>query len=146
MVDTFRDRFCEYASKYSSNGARGTRLDIDSEVPLSALTPGLVEAVGWLEPYGAGNPRPRLLAGPVTAVGSPRRVGKGERHLQFQVRQQETTLRAVGFNFADRTDELMSAGGECCIVFTPSFNEWQGWRTVQLEMVDFQPGPRARLA
>ena len=52
---------------------------------------------------------------------------------------------AVGFNFADRTEELMSAGGECCMVFTPSFNEWQGWRTVQLEMVDFQAGPRAQL-
>jgi single-stranded-DNA-specific exonuclease len=51
----------------------------------------------------------------------------------------------IGFNFGDRADELMSADGECCIVFTPSFNEWQGWRSVQLEMVDFQAGPRALL-
>jgi single-stranded-DNA-specific exonuclease len=144
MVDEFRDRFCAYASKAFQSGPEAARLEIDTELPLAALTPGLVEAVGHLEPYGAGNPRPRLLAGPVKIVGTPRRVGKGERHLQFQVRQQETTLRTIGFNFGDRADELMSAGGECCIVFTPSFNEWQGWRSVQLEIVDFQAGPRAR--
>jgi single-stranded-DNA-specific exonuclease len=145
MVDDFRIRFCTYVSNTLQNGPDAARLEIDTEVPLAALTPGLVEAVGRLEPYGAANPRPRFLSGPVNIVGTPKRVGKGERHLQFQVRQQETTLRAIGFNFADRGDELMAAGGECCIVFTPSFNEWQGWRSVQLEMVDFQAGPRAQL-
>jgi single-stranded-DNA-specific exonuclease len=39
----------------------------------------------------------------------------------------------------------MSAGGACCLAFTPKLNEWQGWRSVDLEVADFQAGPRARL-
>jgi single-stranded-DNA-specific exonuclease len=78
-------------------------------------------------------------------VDPPRRVGGGERHLSFRVRQEGTTLRAIAFNFGDRAEELMSAGGWCCLVFTPSFNEWQGWRSVQLEVRDFQAGKQARL-
>jgi len=47
---------------------------------------------------------------------------------------------------ADRLEELMSAGGQCCLVFTPSFNVWQGRRSIQLEIADFQPGTQASLS
>jgi len=78
-------------------------------------------------------------------VGEPRGVGRGERHLRFRVQQNQTTLPAIGFNLAERTAELMSDSGKCCLVFSPSFNDWQGYRSVQLEVVDFEPGPKARL-
>jgi len=29
--------------------------------------------------------------------------------------------------------------------FSPSIHEWQGWRSVQIEVQDFQPGNQARL-
>jgi single-stranded-DNA-specific exonuclease len=123
------------------------RLVIDAEVPLSILTPDLVEALTRLEPYGAGNPRPLFLAGPLQVLGEPRRVGKGERHLRFRVRQgPESSFPAIAFNLADRMNDLMAEGGQCCLVFSPSFNEWQGWRSLQLEVVDFQPGGKAQLA
>jgi single-stranded-DNA-specific exonuclease len=121
------------------------RLMIDAEIPLELLTPGLVEALAGLEPYGAGNPRPQFLAGPVQIVGQPRPVGRGDRHLRFQVRQNGRTFPAIGFNLADRAGQLMSAAGQCCLVFSASFNDWQGWRSMQLEVIDFEPGPKARL-
>ena len=118
---------------------------IDAEVPLSALTLGLVNELDRLEPCGNENHRPIFLAGPLQVVGSPRRVGGGERHLQFQVRQQGTSLKAIAFNMGEQVGELMSAGGECSLVFTPLRNEWQGRRSVELEVHDFQAGPQARL-
>jgi single-stranded-DNA-specific exonuclease len=144
-IDAFRDRFCACAARHFQAAPPAPRLVIDAEVPLDLLTPGLIESLTRLEPFGAGNPRPRFLAGPLQVVAPPRRVGKGERTLQFRVRQQQALLPAVAFNLADRTEELMSAGGSCCLVFTPGFNEWQGRRTIQLEVVDFQPGTQARL-
>jgi single-stranded-DNA-specific exonuclease len=78
-------------------------------------------------------------------IGTPRRVGAGERHLRFQVRQNGTSLWAISFGMGERCDELTSEGGRCCLAFTPQLNEWQGQRSVQLEVHDFQPGPRARL-
>jgi single-stranded-DNA-specific exonuclease len=145
LVDEFRERFCDYVAAHGAGAAAVPRLAIDGEIPLSTLTPGLLENLGRIEPCGAGNPRPLFLAGPVQVLGCPRRVGKSERHLKFRVRQQQTSLSAIAFHFADRVEELMSAGGACCLAFTPTFNIWQGWRSVQLEIADFQPGTQARL-
>lgn len=145
LIDSFRERFCAYAASHFSAGLPAPRLTIDAEVPLSALTPGLLEALDRLEPYGAGNPRPVFLAGPVQVVGTPRKVGKGERHLQFRVRQQQGIFQAIAFGLGDRSEELTSAAGQCCLVFTPSFNDWQGRRSIQLEVIDFQAGPQSRL-
>jgi single-stranded-DNA-specific exonuclease len=145
-VPEFRDRFCSYVAQNFIGTPDGSRRVIDAEVPLSVLTPGLVQALTRLEPYGAGNPRPLFLAGPLQVQGEPRRVGKGERHLRFRVRQEpQGSFPAIAFNQAERADDLMSAGGQCCLLFSPYFNDWQGWRSLQLEVVDFQPGARARL-
>jgi single-stranded-DNA-specific exonuclease len=144
-VDRFRERFCEVAARHFSGGPPSPRLVIDAEVPLASLTPGLLEAMKRLEPYGAGNPEPIFLAGGLQVVGEPRKVGGGERHLSFRVRQQNKDLRAIAFGMGDRTEELMSAGGQCCLAFTPRINEWQGWRNVELQVRDLQAGPRARL-
>jgi single-stranded-DNA-specific exonuclease len=54
-------------------------------------------------------------------------------------------LRAIAFNMAERVDELMSAGGACSLVFSPDLNEWQGYRQVNLKVVDFQAGREAQL-
>ncbi len=143
-VDDFRLQLKQFAERVFVNPA-APRLTIDAEIPLDTLTRGFVEAMAQLEPYGAGNPRPLFLAGPVKIVGEPRGVGRGERHLRFRVQQNQTTMPAIGFNLAERTAELMSDSGQCCLVFSPSFNDWQGYRSVQLEVVDFEPGPKARL-
>ena len=42
--------------------------------------------------------------------------------------------------------ELMSQGGQISMVFTPRLNEWQGFRSIEAEVKDFQAGPDARLA
>ncbi len=144
-IDRFRERFCAHVAQHRTATETGPQLCIDAEVPLSLVTPGFVEAVMRLEPYGIGNPRPRFLAGPVDVAAEPRRVGKGERHLQFRIRANNTLLPAIAFGMGERMDELVSAQGTCCIVFTPSFNDWQGRRTIQLEVADFQPGAQASL-
>jgi single-stranded-DNA-specific exonuclease len=145
-IVAFRERFCAYAARHFPAGPPAPRLVIDAEVPLGALTAGLVQDLDRLEPYGHNNARPLFLAGGLQVQDAPRRMGGGERHVSFRVRQGSTALRAVAFGMADRVEELMSAGGQCCLVFTPVINEWQGRRSVELHVTDFQPGPQARLA
>jgi len=144
-VASFRERFCDYAARHFGTGPPVPRLIIDAEVPLSALTLGLLTDLDRLEPYGADNRRPLFLASGLQIDGAPRKVGGGERHLQFRIRQHGRTMKAVAFNMTERIAELMSAGGACSIVFTPDLNEWQGYRRVDLKVVDFQPGADARL-
>ena len=128
------------------DGPRPAPLVLDAEAPLSALTMGLLRDLDRLEPYGADNRRPLFLAGGLEVKGEPRKVGGGERHLMFpRPTGAAWTLKAIAFGMADRAEELMSAGGACCLAFTPKLNEWQGWRSVDLEVTDFQAGPQARL-
>jgi single-stranded-DNA-specific exonuclease len=145
-VDGFREHFCAIAARHFAAGPPAPQLVIDAEVPLAALTSGLIEALTQLEPFGAGNPQPLLLAGGLQVIGTPKRVGAGERHLSFRVRQQVKELRAIAFGMGERAEELMSKQGQCCVVFTPKINEWQGYRSVELEVRDFQAGTQASLA
>jgi single-stranded-DNA-specific exonuclease len=145
-IPAFRERLHGLAAKHFPAGEAPTpRLRLDAEVPLSALTPGLLRDLEKLEPYGADNPRPRFLAGGLEIVGVPKRIGKDERHLNFRVRQGGTSMRVVGWGMGDRLDELMSGDRKCCVAFTPRVNEWQGNRTIELEAVDFQPCAEAKL-
>ncbi len=144
-VSAFRKRFCEYVAGQYPRGAVAPELILDAETSLAALTLGLVDDLDRLEPYGAENRRPMFLAGGLQVQGEPRKVGQGERHLSFRVRQAATTLKAIAWGMADRAVELMSAGGNCCLAFTPKRNEWQGRLSVDLEVTDFQPGANAKL-
>jgi single-stranded-DNA-specific exonuclease len=144
-IDAFREGFCAFATSHFPDGPPAPRLVLDAEVPLSVLTHGLLKDLDRLEPYGAANSRPLFLAGGLEIVGTPRRIGTGERHMSFRVRQHDSAMRAIAFGMGDRFEELMSQGGRCCLAFTPRINEWQGYRSVELEVADFQPGSDARL-
>jgi single-stranded-DNA-specific exonuclease len=145
-IDAFRARFCEFAARHFPGGPPPPDLVIDAEVPLAALTFGLLKDLDRLEPYGSGNSRPLFLAAGLEVLGTPRRIGQGERHLSFRVQQGETVVRAVAWGMGERLEELMADAGRCCVVFTPRVNEWQGYRSVEIEVVDFRPGPDAELA
>jgi single-stranded-DNA-specific exonuclease len=144
-VDEFRECFCAYAAAHFPDGMPPPALELDAEVPLSILTPSLLRDLDRLEPYGSDNREPLFLAGDLRVEGEPRKVGQGEKHLSFRVRQGNTALKAIGFGMSERLDELMSQGGACCLVFSPKINEWNGRVTVDLVVEDLQAGARARL-
>ncbi|MFO0807376.1 MAG: single-stranded-DNA-specific exonuclease RecJ [Gemmataceae bacterium] len=139
-IDAFRERFSAVAAAHFPSGPPRPTLNLDAELPLSALTTGLVKALSALEPFGAGNPRPLMFSGDLQVVGEPRKMGGGERHLNFRVRQGGTTLRCVAWSMAERIEELMSEGGRVAIVYTPRINEWNGYTSVELDITDFRAG------
>lgn len=145
-VQAFRKRFCACVAGHFPSGTPSPEIVLDAEAPLSALTVGLLKDLDKLEPYGAENRRPIFLAGGLRVQGEPKRVGQGERHLSFRVGQGPFALKAIAWGMAERIPELMSAGGMCCVAFTPKRNEWQGRVSVDLEVCDFQAGAEARLA
>lgn len=144
-IDAFRDSFCTIAARQLGARPGPHRLTLDAELPLSCLTTGLMQAIDRLEPYGSGNPPPLLLADRLQVVREPRKVGVGARHLSFRVRQNGKELKAIAFGMAERADELMSQQGQCCLAFTPRWNEWQGYKSVEIEVKDFQAGAEAKL-
>lgn len=137
----FGTAFNDYAASQFEGGLPpAPRLTLDTEVPLAALSWALLRDIDKLEPYGAQNPKPKFLATGVK-VENARAIGSGEvkRHLAFRARQGTITFNCVGWNMADRLEELQSAP-EVCIAFTPRANEWNDMHSIQLVLHDFKPG------
>ncbi len=137
-LEAFRARLCEVATKTYQGAAPTPQLLLDAEVPLSSMSLNLLRDLDRLEPYGCENPRPRFQATRVTVDGIPKKVGQGERHVSLRLRQGNTSLRAIAFGQGERFDELAEPGAEFVIAFTPRLNEWQGYKSVQIEVVDFR--------
>jgi single-stranded-DNA-specific exonuclease len=64
----------------------------------------------------------------------PRLVGTS--HLRFTARQGGYSTPCIAFGMADRAGEL---SGELDLLFAPQINEWQGRRSVQLQIKDLRP-------
>ena len=144
-IEAFRERFNRYVGDHFPGGPPAGRLTLDAEVPLNAITFGLMKDIDKLEPYGAGNPKPKFLAAGLKVEGA-RLIGQEpQKHMDFKVRQGDTVMRAVAWNMADRFDELLSANGDCCLAFTPKVNEWNGSRKLELQVIDLKPGATVAL-
>ncbi len=145
-LDDLRAAFTAFAAQPSKTLPKQHTLSIDAEIPLTALTMGLMKGLESLQPHGCGNRRPLFLTGGLRLAQEPKKVGGGERHLSFRVKHDTgPAFKAIAFGMADRLEELISAGGACCLVYTPKVNEWNGYTSIDLEIADFQPGSSARL-
>jgi single-stranded-DNA-specific exonuclease len=59
-------------------------LDLDAELSLADVTPGLFQALQFLEPYGMGNPEPVFAARGVQLVAPPRILK--DKHVKLKLR------------------------------------------------------------
>jgi single-stranded-DNA-specific exonuclease len=105
-------------------------IDVDAEIPLQDITPEMVRQIMSLSPFGAGNPEPIFLARSLEVLES--RV-VGERHLKLRVRQRGKPIEAIGFGLADKHS---LEGKTIDMVFTPELNQWQGYESIQLRIID----------
>jgi single-stranded-DNA-specific exonuclease len=138
-VDAFRAALCDFVASRVTAADRIAEVVIDAESPFSQLTLATVRQIEQLAPFGAGNPRPVLLAGRVQLAEPPRRMGSGERHLSVRFQQHGVAMRGVGFGQGDAAEELAQVGGPLDIVYRPVINDFRGRQTVEVHLVDWRP-------
>ncbi len=110
-------------------------VEIDREVLLSEVNAGLVKEISLLEPLGFGNPEP-LLGGRRLGVLNPRVVGRN--HLKLRLRQRSQSIDAIGFDMGNFIEHL-SSSISVDAAFTPTMNEWNGNRYLQLNLKACRP-------
>ena len=132
-LDTFIADFENAASGMLSEDDLVPASYYDCEISLSTLTPSLLRELETLNPFGAGNPQPVFVARNCR-VFSLRVLG--EKHLKFNVEQDGCQIECIAFGFAERFDQL---GETVDLMFRPGINEWRGKKTLQLQIVDFNP-------
>lgn len=135
--EDFRAAFLAHAKRELTTELLTPRLSLEAEAGLSDITESLATDVKRLGPFGQGNRPPVLCLRDVELAGPPRPVGKDAQHLQLYLRQEGAYLRAIAFRAADLLDQL-KPGTRLHLAVEPSINEWNGRRSVELQVKDIQ--------
>lgn len=103
-------------------------LFLDAAVNLNEVTGKVVEEISLLEPFGEGNREPLFGAKELTVLNL-RKVGNN--HLKMFLRQSGNTVSAIGFDMAGIQ---ILEGSLIDAAFLPIINEWEGGKTLQLQL------------
>jgi single-stranded-DNA-specific exonuclease len=129
-------------------------LEVDSEIALDQVTPGLFEVLRRLEPFGMGNPEPVFAAHRVRVVQPPRFMK--EKHLKLKVGlsndqpladtaelqpkwRRAITYDAMGWRMAERAAQAQLLPGDTVdIAFSVGCNEYAECGGLELTLCDFR--------
>jgi single-stranded-DNA-specific exonuclease len=136
-LEAFEKRFQEIALEEITEDMLRPRLKIESLIDFSDVNTQLMEILRRLAPYGPGNMRPVFASQHLEVVGYPRPRIVGKNHLKFKVRQGRTVMDAIGWGMAEQLD-LLYTDKPLELAFVLSENEWQGRKTIQLELKDIR--------
>lgn len=111
-------------------------LEIDADVNVNQLSEDLLRELEQLEPTGHMNPAPVLMSHSVY-VKESRTVGADGKHLKLKLAcAGKRDLDAIGFNLGAWARRLPSI---IDIAYQLEMNEWNGSRSLQLNVQDIRP-------
>ncbi|NLI13072.1 MAG: single-stranded-DNA-specific exonuclease RecJ [Peptococcaceae bacterium] len=134
-IESFYEELKIYAEKVLGDRKLMPLLDVDGFIDITQVSEELVNEIIKLSPYGHANPYPLLACRKATLVES-RGVGKGAAHLKLRLRTDAADLDGIGFNLGAYA-EVLAAAESVDIAFVPGMNEYNGRRSVQIEVKDF---------
>ncbi len=133
-LDSFEKKLCSLFD--SADDVELTpSIKIDADISLSEINFNLIKELSLLEPLGYGNPEP-LLGSKMLEVISPRIVG-GD-HIKMKLRHKSYYVEAIGFDMGGLFENL-NISTAIDAVFTPTINEWNSGRYLQLILRAFRP-------
>jgi len=133
----FAERFSTIASHWTQQAQSVSALHLDSEVRLEEVTHRLLQEIGTLHPFGAGNPEP-MFVGRGLEIMQARVVG--EKHLKMTLRQgRSLAFDGIGFGMKSLEAQGISIRMPVDVAFTPEMNHWNGYDRIQLRIRDIRP-------
>jgi len=110
-------------------------IEIDAGAELTDITFDLAREFDMLEPFGCGNAEP-LIGSKGLEVLYPKILKNS--HLKMKLRQKGQAIDAIGFHMATFFEQL-EAATKLDAVYTPAINEWQGSKSLQLNLKALRP-------
>jgi len=110
-------------------------IEIDAAVRISDITFPLIDELSRMEPFGFGNAEP--LFGCRNLEPSRARI-VGNKHLKMYLRQNGRGVDSIGFDFGSYL-EMVESAPRIDAAFLPVLNEWEGGRSVQLNLRAIRP-------
>ena len=138
-MESFTHIFQKFAKESITDEQLVPKLTIDTKLNVKDINSRLIKFLKSMSPYGPGNIRPKFLAQKVNLKGIPKIIGKNSDTLKFTVQDDRSAFEAIGFSMIDKYEFLLS-GEPIDMVFEIGENEWNGKKSIQLEIKDIKPG------
>ncbi len=134
-VPVLVERLTHLASERLAGEQLRPTLELDAELDVNRLSEDLWETLQLLEPTGYHNSAPVLMMSNAFIV-ERRTVGRDDRHLKFSVqRAGRPPLDAIAFGMGEWAKDL---SGYFDLAYQLEINEWNGRRTLQLNVQDIR--------
>ncbi|MCL6639193.1 MAG: single-stranded-DNA-specific exonuclease RecJ [Firmicutes bacterium] len=131
-IGAFRRAVNEYAAGLNED-LLVPRLEVDTLISLDDVSERLIEEIDLLHPFGHQNPAPLLGARGISVLDS-RGVGKDAAHLKLRLKScDRSVLDGIGFRLGAYAG-VVAARDEVDLAFVPNINEYNGHRSVQIEV------------
>ncbi|MEI6667349.1 MAG: single-stranded-DNA-specific exonuclease RecJ [Acidobacteriota bacterium] len=139
-IKAFRQAVTTWADERLGPDDVRPRLRLDAALRLPEITDGLLEILGALGPYGAGNAKPLFHSRAVTVADGPRRMK--DRHLSLSVRQDGAAFRAVFWRGAERAAVIEESRSALDVAFWVEQNTFNGMTRNELSLADVRAAQR----
>ena len=136
-IPQFVADFEAYAQQNLNTGDLVDKLNIDAAAPLGGFKKETVAELQMLEPFGQGNPRPVFATKGVRLAAPPRKVGSRSEHLQLAITDNKTSVRCIGFRFAELEKKLLERDF-FNVAYQPQINNYNGSSNVEFVLADIQ--------
>lgn len=134
------ERFAALVDAWAESTQHVPMLHLDSEVRLDELTLKLIQEIGSLHPFGAGNPEPTFA---IKALDILEARVVGDKHLKMTVRQgRSLPFDTIGFGMRSLEEHGFSLKTRVDVACTPELNHWNGYDRIQLRIRDFRATTR----
>jgi len=145
-IDALRERLNQLAHRALKPEDLQPPLRLDAEVGLEEMTQEALHELSRLKPTGQGNPGVQFCARHLTHARPLQRIGANRQHVKMWVTDTPsppggygaaggTVLEAVWWNGGAESLPV----GKFDLAFAPQVNQFNGNRSVQLKVLDWQP-------
>ncbi len=138
QVTGLGDRLDQLAAERLTEEEWQPKRRVDLRVSLEDVTLSAVDQLAALEPFGNGNPTPRVVLEDVV-IKEARTMGKEDKHLRLTIEQAGRSLEVVAFGMGPQR-ERMAPGMRVDLLGELSVNEWNGNRKTQMMFQDYRSG------
>ncbi len=134
-LDALRQRLNELARRALKPEDLQPTLRLDAEAGLDEMGLEMLDELAALKPVGQGNPPVQFCARQLTHQRPLQRIGAEKQHVKMWVTDGVSTLEALWWNGGAASLPV----GRFDLAYAPQINEFNGRRSVQLKVLDWQP-------
>jgi len=132
----FKKEMEKFAESKLKNEDLRKSLKIDCEIQPEKISESLINDIYKLKPFGSSNSRPIFVLKNIKP-NFIETVGRNADHVKFEAEINGKNIPVIGFRLGEHSQELRkhkSLNMACHV----DFNEWNGSKKIQLELVDFE--------